>query len=48
MVEAMAAGTLKMIAMIGFKFSNMNDVAIALATKLHSVRQNDESGRIHR
>ena len=45
-VEAMAAGTLKMIAMIGFKFSNMNDVAIALAPNLHSVLQNESGSHI--
>ena len=39
MVEAMAAGTLKMMAMIAFKLRSMNDVAIALATKLHKVHQ---------
>ena len=35
----MAAGTLKMMAMIAFKLRSMNDVAIALATKLHKVHQ---------
>ena len=39
MVEAMAAGTLKMMAMIAFKLRSMNDVAIELATKLHNVHQ---------
>lgn len=33
-VEAMAAGTLKMIFMIEFRFMNMNTVASKLAKKL--------------
>jgi hypothetical protein len=32
-VAAMAAGTLKMIDMIGFRFRSMNTVAIAFAMK---------------
>ena len=45
MVEAMAAGTLKMIAIIGFRFRSMKDVAIALATNLHEIRQEVEPRR---